>query len=225
LKTVFHTLSNTHLFGASAGNGRLAILVLDGAALATGELDGSDDLVRLDIALGNAAKDDVLAIKPGGDDSGDKKLRAVGVGASVGHGQQERTVVPELEVLVGKLLAIDGLAAGAVATSKVTALKHEIWDHTVELGALVSKALLACAESTEVLGRLGNNVVEDFKVDTASLGFYFALLGDIASVVHLDFGAGPGAIKVSFDSHVVCRRGEEAFVDRSAKLGNGTEGR
>jgi len=77
LKTVFHTLSNTHLFGASAGNGRLAILVLDGAALATGELDGSDDLVRLDIALGNAAKDDVLAIKPGGDDSGDKKLRAV----------------------------------------------------------------------------------------------------------------------------------------------------
>lgn len=55
--------------------------------------------------------------------------------------------------------------------------------------------------------------------------FDFARLGDIASIVHLDFRSGPGAIKVSFDSHVVCRRGEEAFVDRSAKLGNGSESR
>ena len=42
-------------------------------------------------------------------------LRAVGVGASVGHGQQPRLGVLKLEVLVVKLGAVDGLAAGAVA--------------------------------------------------------------------------------------------------------------
>ena len=36
------------------------------------------------------------------------------VGASVGHGQEEGLGVLELEVLVGELLAIDGLAAGAL---------------------------------------------------------------------------------------------------------------
>ena len=50
-----------------------------------------------------------------------------------------------------------------------------------------------------------------------------ALAGDVAGVVDLDGRAGPGAIKVSFDGHVVCRRSEEAFVDRSAKLWTCTE--
>jgi hypothetical protein len=36
------------------------------------------------------------------------------VGAGVGHGQQEGLAVLELEVLVGELLAVDGLAAGAL---------------------------------------------------------------------------------------------------------------
>lgn len=36
------------------------------------------------------------------------------VGASVGHGQQEGLGVLLLEVLVGKLLAVDGLATGAL---------------------------------------------------------------------------------------------------------------
>lgn len=64
-----------------------------------------------------------------------------------------------------------------------------------------------------------------YEMQRAVATFDFACLGDIASTVHLDFGSSPGAIKVSFDSHVVCRRGEEAFVDRSAKLGNGSESR
>jgi hypothetical protein len=38
----------------------------------------------------------------------------VRVGSGVGHGQQERLLVPQLEVLVGKLLAVDGLATGAL---------------------------------------------------------------------------------------------------------------
>ena len=42
-------------------------------------------------------------------------LRAVGVGAGVGHAQQPRLGVLELEVLVVELAAVDGLPAGAVA--------------------------------------------------------------------------------------------------------------
>jgi hypothetical protein len=77
-------------------------------------------------------------------------LRDVRVGTSVGHREEERTVVLELEVLVGELLAIDGLATGAlesvtqlrrslcriaayVATGEVTTLEHELGDHAVEL--------------------------------------------------------------------------------------------
>lgn len=39
---------------------------------------------------------------------------SVRVGASVGHGEKERLVVGELEVLVGELLAVDGLSTSAL---------------------------------------------------------------------------------------------------------------
>ena len=57
-----------------------------------------------------------------------------------------------------------------VATGEVTALKHEVRDDAVERGALVAEALLAGAESTEVLGGLGDDVIKEVEVDTARLG-------------------------------------------------------
>lgn len=78
----------------------------------------------------------------------------------------------ELEVLVGELVAVDGLAAGAVAAGEVTTWKillrcwllildvnwytldHEVLNHSVEARALVSKALLASCKGTEVLSGL-----------------------------------------------------------------------
>jgi len=108
------------------------------------------------------------------------------VGAGVGHGEHERLLVGELEVLVGELLAVDGLATSAlscivsmssgeamnrwfthVATGEVTTLEHEVRDDTVELGARVAEALLASAESAEVLDGLGDDVVEELEVDAA----------------------------------------------------------
>lgn len=56
-----------------------------------------------------------------------------------------------------------------VATGEITALKHELRDHAMELGAGVTKALLTSAESTEVLGGLGDNIVIEIKVDAAAL--------------------------------------------------------
>ena len=47
-----------------ADNGRRALLVLDRTAAATASLDRLDNLVRIDIAVGNTAEDDVLAVKP-----------------------------------------------------------------------------------------------------------------------------------------------------------------
>jgi hypothetical protein len=98
------------------------------AALGATRLNGAHDAVRVDIAVGHLAEDDVLAIEPGGDDGGDEELGAVAAGvrgalksdeslrdgSSIGHGQEERLVVLQLEVLVGELLAVDGAATGAL---------------------------------------------------------------------------------------------------------------
>ena len=54
-----------------------------------------------------------------------------------------------------------------VATGEVTALKHEVGNHTVELGAGVAEALLARAQGAEILSRLGDDIVEQVEVDAA----------------------------------------------------------
>jgi hypothetical protein len=53
----------------------------------------------------------------------------------------------ELEVLIGELLAVDGLATGPIAIGEVTTLNHEGLDHTVESGSLIAKALLSGSKS------------------------------------------------------------------------------
>lgn len=167
----------------------------------------------------------MLAVEPRGDDGGDEELGTVGVGAGVGHGEEEGSVVLKLKVLVGELVAIDGLASGAVAAGEIATLEHEVGDHAMESGALVAEALLASAQRAEVFGSLGNYIVEKVKVDATRLFFDLADLCDLSSVVNLDDGALPGAIEVSFDGHVVCRRSEEAFMDRGAELRSYTESR
>merc|ERR1711865_1257729 len=99
-----------------------------------------------------------LAIEPVGLDGAEEELRAVGAGASVGHGQSSGASVLEGEVLVLELGAVDGLAAGTVVVGEVTALAHEVGDDTVEGGALEAEALLAGAQDAEVLRGLGHDV-------------------------------------------------------------------
>ena len=48
-----------------------------------------------------------LAIKPRSDHGGDEELRAVRVRAAVGHRQNARLGVLQLEVLVGELRSVD----------------------------------------------------------------------------------------------------------------------
>ena len=60
----------------------------------------------------------------------------------------------QLEVLIGELVAVDGLATSTVTLGEVTTLDHKVLDDTVEGGALVTKALLTSSKSSEVLGSL-----------------------------------------------------------------------
>jgi hypothetical protein len=85
-------------------------------------------------------------------------------------GEEERTeetllAVLQLEVLIGELVAVNGLAASAVALGKVTALDHEVLDDTVEGRALVTKALLASSKSSEVLGSLLTRKHHDYRME------------------------------------------------------------
>jgi len=151
------------LFGSTAvDDGRLD-LVLDLTGTRASRLEFFDDVQAL--LISNLAEDDVLAIQPGGNDGGDEELRAVGVGTSIGHGQHAGLGVSFLKVLIRKLLAVDRLATGAITTGEVATLQHELWDDSVEGRALVAEALLASAESTEVLGSLGNYIVVEDEVD------------------------------------------------------------
>jgi hypothetical protein len=82
--------------------------------------------------------------------------------------------VPELEVLIRELLAVDGLASGAVAAGEVTRLAHEVRDDAVEDAVLVAEGLarpadplLAGAQRPEVLARLRGDVDAELERDAA----------------------------------------------------------
>ena len=103
-----------HLVLTATDDCRRAVPVLDGTAAGTARLDTLDDADGGRVARLDLAEDDMAAVEPRGDDGGDEELGAVGVGPGVGHGEEEGLVVGELEVLVGKLLAVDGFAAGSL---------------------------------------------------------------------------------------------------------------
>lgn len=109
----------------------------------------------------------VFSIEPRSDDGGDEELRSVGVGAGIGHGQQARTVMLQLEVFVGELVAVNGLAAGAVVVGEIAALKHEVRDDAMKRRTLVAEAFFARAQRAEVFRRFGHDVGEEFKRDPA----------------------------------------------------------
>lgn len=84
------------------------------------------------------------------------------------HAQLAALGVLDVEVLILKLLAVDGAATGAVATGEVATLGHEALDDAVEAGTSeLAGGVVADAEGTEVLGRLGDDVGVELKGETA----------------------------------------------------------
>ena len=121
--TLSSTTTTPTLLRPTLNNSRRAVLILDGAAAGAAGLDALDDGVGLGVAVGDLAEDDVAAVEPGGHDGGDEELRAVRVGARVGHRQHEGLFVGQLEVLVGEFFAVDGFAAGALLAWMVSGVQ------------------------------------------------------------------------------------------------------
>ena len=95
-------------------------------------------------------------------------LRPVRVRARVCHGEEAGRLMLQQEVLVVKLLSVNGLAPRPVAVGEVAALQHERLDDTMENGALVGEPLLAPhAEAPEVVGGLGDDAAEELHDDAA----------------------------------------------------------
>ncbi len=145
------------------------------AAIGTASLHGSDNVIAGD----DLSEDDVAAVQVRSVGGADEELRAVGVGASVGHGQAARAEVlsgTAAERLVCEFLTVDGLAAGSIAASEVTTLTHEAGDNSVERGVLEGQELAAAggdtlltgAEASEVLGSLRDNILEELELNSAS---------------------------------------------------------
>lgn len=109
-------------------------------------------------ALFHMAKHNMFAVQPVCLYGANEELGAVGVGARIGHGQNTRPLVLQLEVLVRKAASIDGLSPRAVVVGEVTSLAHEGRNHSVECGPFVSKALLPGAQGSEVLCCLWDDI-------------------------------------------------------------------
>lgn len=118
-------------------------------------------------ALDNLSKDNMLAIQPRSLGSAKEKLGSVGVGSGIGHAQDSRSGVLQLEVLVFELVAVDGLASSSVVVGEVSALAHEVGDHAVEGGSLVAHSLFTSAKSTEILGGPGDHIRSQLHDDAA----------------------------------------------------------
>ena len=88
----------------------------------------------------------------------------------------------QLEVLIRELGAVDGFPTCAcgqsgnandrsirhtISIGEVATLDHELWDHTVESGTLITIALLASGQSSKVLGSLRNSLSVEANDDTA----------------------------------------------------------
>ena len=104
----------------------------------------------------------MLAIEPRRGNGAKEKLRAVGVGAGIGHAQHAGVSVFELKIFVGELLSVDRFATGAVVVGKVTPLTHEVGDHAMERRAFEAKPLLAGAQRAKVFSRLWHHVGPKF---------------------------------------------------------------
>ena len=155
--------SGRHLDGwLSATSSSVKLATVDDLArlrsLTSGSRSNSLESIEYFETFRNLAEHDMLSIKMRGCNEAKEELAAVGVGASVCHGENTTASVSLREILVFEAATVDRLTTTAIATSEVATLSHEARNNSVEhaalkvqILALLSHALLACAEAAEVL--------------------------------------------------------------------------
>mmetsp|Transcript_65449 Transcript_65449/g.80130 ORF Transcript_65449/g.80130 Transcript_65449/m.80130 type:complete len:235 (-) Transcript_65449:200-904(-) len=121
------------------------------------------------IAFHDFSEDDMFAIQVGSLGRAEEELRAVGVGPCIGHGEDPRTRVLQLEAFIFEFLSIDRLAACAVVIGEVATLAHEVRDDSMEGALLVAEALLPSAQRPEVLRGLGHHIAPEHHDHTTRL--------------------------------------------------------
>merc|ERR1719401_3379795 len=75
----------------------------------------------------------MLAIQPSSLNGAEEELRSVGVRACIGHGQDARTGMLQLEILVSEFRTINGFTTSTVVRSEISSLAHEVRNHAVKL--------------------------------------------------------------------------------------------
>lgn len=90
------------------------------------------DLAHHTLPVDHLSKNHVLAVEVGGRNGGDEELAAIRPRARIGHRQQKRAIMLEIEVLVGEFLAVNRLAAGSVEGREITTLDHELLNDPME---------------------------------------------------------------------------------------------
>eukprot|EP00036_Acanthoecidae_sp_10tr_P008836 CAMPEP_0182918896 /NCGR_PEP_ID=MMETSP0105_2-20130417/2358_1 /TAXON_ID=81532 ORGANISM="Acanthoeca-like sp., Strain 10tr" /NCGR_SAMPLE_ID=MMETSP0105_2 /ASSEMBLY_ACC=CAM_ASM_000205 /LENGTH=150 /DNA_ID=CAMNT_0025056019 /DNA_START=521 /DNA_END=973 /DNA_ORIENTATION=+ len=124
------------------------------------------DVVQRIKPIDHPAKDGVLAIERRSLGVCDEELRAVGVGASIGHRHHPTLVVSQVvHDLVLKLVAPDGLATFA-GTSGVAGLHHKPFDVAMYQHAVV---IPAGAQCKKILTRLVTLVTEQLEFNIAEV--------------------------------------------------------
>ena len=78
---------------------------------------------------------------------------------------KDKESMPTLE-----FLAVDRLATGAVMPGEVTALEHELGNHTVECGTLIAKPVLAGRELAKVFCGFGDDAIIQLEDYSTSWG-------------------------------------------------------
>ena len=144
----------------------------------------------------------------------------------------------QLEVLVGELLSVDGLAAGSVAVGEVSSLDHEVGDNAVEDGSLVveglsrlANSLLSGAQGTEVLHGLRHRLSEPVRqrddaalqshddssrLFSVNLDIEVDLVGDLGLSLHITVRLDSDLMALRLRLH--CNEADRNSQDRNSQM-------
>jgi len=109
-------------------------------------------------AFNNWTENNMLSIQPRRFGGTQEKLRTVGVGTSIGHGEDSWAGMLQLKVFIFELVSVDWFSTSSVVVCEVTTLTHEVGDDPVEWRSLESETLLSGTETTEVFCCLWDNI-------------------------------------------------------------------
>ena len=131
--------------------------------------DGFHDVALLDrvddiLAFENLAKHRMLAVQPRSGDVGDEELRAVGVGAGVGHRQDAGCVVFEIGMKFVFKRVTRPASSRAIGAA---ALDHEVGDDAMKCEAVVKTVR---GQLFEVRHGFGSFVVVQLNANRAAIG-------------------------------------------------------